>query len=152
MNDAALREFIDGAAARQLAPSLVVGVVDADRERFVHAAGLRDVAHSSPLAPDAIFRIASMTKPVTSLAAMMLAEDGAIGIEEPAARYLPELEGLRVLTAFDEATGRWESSTFRSSRTLTTCTRPRTPWPEQSSGPPSWEIRRTRSTTRPRSR
>ncbi len=109
MIETALRDFVDGAVARRLAPALVVGVVDAERMTFVHAAGLRDVANRSPLATDAIFRIASMTKPVTSLAAMMLVEGGAIGIEEAAARYLPELEGLRVLTAFDQTTGRWES-------------------------------------------
>ena len=109
MNDTALRDFIDGAVARRLVPAVVVGVVDAERPTFVHAAGLRDVANRSPLAADAIFRIASMTKPITSLAAMMLADDGAIGIGEPAARYLPELDRLRVLTAFDEAAGRWES-------------------------------------------
>jgi Peptidase E len=44
---------------------------------------------------------------------------------------------------------RWESSTSRSSRTSTTRTCPRTPWPTQNCGPPAWGIRGTRSTTRP---
>jgi len=109
LHAAALRDFLDDAAGRSLAPAVVVGIVDAERQIFAHAAGLRDAARGAALAPDAIFRIASMTKPVTSLAVMMLAEEGAIEIEAPAATYWPELDRLRVLTAFDEATGAWVS-------------------------------------------
>ncbi|HXI29290.1 MAG TPA: serine hydrolase domain-containing protein, partial [Vicinamibacterales bacterium] len=61
------------------------------------------------LAPDAIFRLASMTKPITSLAVMLLADDGALDVDGEAARYLPDLARLRVLTGFDEQTGAWES-------------------------------------------
>ncbi|WP_276204194.1 serine hydrolase, partial [Delftia tsuruhatensis] len=46
--------------------------------------------------PDAIFRIASMSKPITSLAIMMLAEQGRLSIIEPVEQYLPELAALRV--------------------------------------------------------
>jgi len=109
MNEPGLRDFIDGAVARGLAPAVAVGVVDADRVVCLHAAGARDAAAAAALGPDAIFRIASMTKPITSLAAMMLVEDNAIGLDDPASRYLPELGRLRVLTTFDEADGTWES-------------------------------------------
>src|SRR5262245_28389433 len=105
----ALRDFLDAAVARGLAPAVAVSVVNADREVFLHAAGKRDVANDARLAPDAIFRIASMTKPVTSLAVMMLDDDGTIGVEDSVATYLPELANLRVLTEFDEASGRWET-------------------------------------------
>src|SRR5262245_27466397 len=50
-----------------------------------------------------------MTKPITSLAVMMLDDDGTIGVEDSVATYLPELANLRVLTEFDEASGRWET-------------------------------------------
>jgi len=109
MNAGRLHEFIDRAADRGLAPAVVVGVVDAERPIFMHAAGMRDHAHGAPLAPDAIFRVASMTKPVTSLAVMMLVEDGAIEIDAAAATYLPELDRLRVLTGFDRTNGTWTS-------------------------------------------
>ena len=109
MNAGRLREFIDRAVDRGLAPAVVVGVVDVERPIFLHAAGMRDHAHGAPLAPDAIFRIASMTKPVTSLAVMMLVEDGAIEIDAAAATYLPELDRLRVLTGFDRTNGTWTS-------------------------------------------
>jgi methyl acetate hydrolase len=105
----ALRDFLDRAVARGRAPAVAVGVVNAARELFLHAAGKRDVASDAPLTPDSIFRIASMTKPVTSLAVMMLADDGAIGVGDAAATYLPELANLRVLTTFDGNTGQWQS-------------------------------------------
>ena len=54
-------------------PAVAAIVVDRDRVRFVGAAGKRDVANNIDMTPDTIFRIASMTKPVTSLAIMMLA-------------------------------------------------------------------------------
>jgi CubicO group peptidase (beta-lactamase class C family) len=112
MTDAALRalrEFLDAAVARGLAPGVVAGVVDTSRELFLGAAGKGDVANDAPLAPDAIFRIASMTKPVTSLAVMMLEDDGVISVDDAAATYLPELARVRVLTSFDEHTGEWQS-------------------------------------------
>ena len=109
VNAAALTEFVDRAVARALAPAVVVGVFDAGGVAFLHAAGARDVASAAPLTTDAIFRIASMTKPITSLAAMMLVEERAIALDDPAAQYLPELARLRVLAAFDEANGTWDS-------------------------------------------
>lgn len=58
--------------------------------------GHRDLARSEPLAPDAIFRVYSMTKLVTSVAVLQLAEDGTIGLDEPVARWLPEFSSLAV--------------------------------------------------------
>jgi CubicO group peptidase (beta-lactamase class C family) len=54
---------------------------------------------------DAMFRIASMTKPVTSVAAMQLYERGRFALDDPAEKYLPELANLMVLESFDRATG-----------------------------------------------
>src|SRR5262249_17300509 len=76
---------------------------------FIGAAGQRDVAGHAPLPTDAIFRIASMTKPVTSLATMMLVEEGRIGLDDPLAKILPEFERARVLTSLNDATGAFET-------------------------------------------
>jgi CubicO group peptidase (beta-lactamase class C family) len=59
------------------------------------------VAHlwTSGVAEDAIFRIASMTKPVTSIALMQLVEQGKLAISEPVAKYLPELKDVGVFVA-----------------------------------------------------
>jgi CubicO group peptidase (beta-lactamase class C family) len=63
---------------------------------YLRAVGFRDRAKTFPLQPDAIFWIASMTKPVTSVAAMMLVEEGKLDLAAPVYRYLPELREMMV--------------------------------------------------------
>src|SRR5262249_20643705 len=62
------------------------------------AVGVLDVGGSQPMKPDTIFRIYSMTKPVTTVAAMMLVEDGKIRLDDPVAKYVPAFKDLRVHT------------------------------------------------------
>ena len=69
---------------------------------FVGAFGKQSVAANVDATPDTIFRIASMTKPVTSLAAMMLVEDGTIDLDDPVTKYLPDFRQPPVLTHLDE--------------------------------------------------
>src|SRR5882724_4008601 len=63
---------------------------------YLRAVGFRDRAKTIPLQPDAIFWIASMTKPVTSVAAMMLVEEGKLDLAAPVHQYLPELKEMMV--------------------------------------------------------
>jgi len=63
---------------------------------YVEALGLRDIDGKKPMQTDTIFRIYSMTKPITSTAVMMLCDDGKIDVDAPAAKYLPEFKGLKV--------------------------------------------------------
>jgi CubicO group peptidase (beta-lactamase class C family) len=63
----------------------------------VNALGLRDIEGGKPMTRDTLFRIASMTKPVTSIAAMMLIEEGKLKLEDPVTKWLPELANLKVL-------------------------------------------------------
>jgi CubicO group peptidase (beta-lactamase class C family) len=102
---AALSDFLRSSVARGDVPAVVALVVNRDAVLFLDGAGKRDVAGNAPIAPDTIFRIASMTKPVTSLAIMMLREEHKIDLDDPVTRYLPEFERLRVLTRFDAADG-----------------------------------------------
>ncbi|MBI3491408.1 MAG: serine hydrolase [Acidobacteria bacterium] len=106
---AALSDFLRASVARGDAPAIAALVVNRDGVIFEDAAGKRDVAANSPLAPDAIFRIASMTKPVTSLAAMMLRDEGTLGLDDPVTKYVPEFGRVRVLTRFNEADATYES-------------------------------------------
>ena len=62
-----------------------------------HACGSRSVADSAPLPMDALYRIHSMTKPITSVAAMQLYEQGRFQLSDPVARYIPELKEASVL-------------------------------------------------------
>jgi CubicO group peptidase (beta-lactamase class C family) len=66
-----------------------------------HLCGLQDIENGVPMRRDAIFRIASMTKPVVSAAAMILVEDGVLRLHDPVARWLPEAANLRVLRSPD---------------------------------------------------
>jgi methyl acetate hydrolase len=65
------------------------------------AFGTRDSSSGTPIVAESIFSIASMTKAVTSAAAMQLVEQGKLTLDEPAAKHLPELQTLQVLDRFD---------------------------------------------------
>jgi CubicO group peptidase (beta-lactamase class C family) len=101
--DASLRD----AVARKDVPGVVALVTDRKRVLYQGAFGVADVATGRALEADALFRIASMTKPVTSLAAMQLVEQGRIGLDDPVEKYLPEFANLKVFESFDPATGEY---------------------------------------------
>ncbi|WP_417317210.1 serine hydrolase domain-containing protein [Emcibacter sp.] len=61
------------------------------------AIGWSDIETHTPMRPDTLFRIASMSKPITSAAALMLMEEGKIALEDPISRWVPELANLKVL-------------------------------------------------------
>jgi CubicO group peptidase (beta-lactamase class C family) len=58
--------------------------------------GVRDVATRLPMTADTIFRLYSMSKPITSVAAMMLVEDGKLALDDPVAKYIPAFAGVKV--------------------------------------------------------
>lgn len=66
-----------------------------DDEKILHlsATGLADIANKTPMATDSIFWIASMTKPVTATAVMMMQEEGKLSVDDPVSKYLPEFTG-----------------------------------------------------------
>ena len=99
--DTSLREAVE----RKDVPGVVALVTDRDRVLYQGAFGVADVATGRPLTTDALFRIASMTKPITSVALMQLVEQGRIGLDDPAEKYLAELAGLKVFESFDAASG-----------------------------------------------
>ncbi|MFZ0589540.1 MAG: serine hydrolase domain-containing protein [Bryobacteraceae bacterium] len=63
--------------------------------------GWRDIEHKEPVERDTIFRIASMTKPITSVAALMLVDEGRIALNDPIVRFAPEFSQMRVLRSPD---------------------------------------------------
>jgi CubicO group peptidase (beta-lactamase class C family) len=77
-------------------PGAVALVARRGRLGFFDSFGQRDAASGAPMRTDAIFRIYSMTKPITSVAAMMLWEEGRFLLSDPVAKYLPELSDLEV--------------------------------------------------------
>jgi len=77
-------------------PGAVALVARRGRLGFFESFGQRDAASGAPMTKDAIFRIYSMTKPITSMAAMMLWEEGRFLLSDPIAQYLPDLADLKV--------------------------------------------------------
>jgi putative heme-binding domain-containing protein len=90
LDDAVKRRQIAGGAA-----------LIARNGKVIHLAtsGLRDVEAALPVDESTIYRIASMTKPITSVAVMMLRDEGKLGLDEPVSRYLPEFLAPTVLVA-----------------------------------------------------
>jgi CubicO group peptidase (beta-lactamase class C family) len=64
--------------------------------------GMADLANSKPMQKDTIVRIYSMSKPITTVAAMILHEEGKFQLDDPVSKYIPELKGLRVYVGPDK--------------------------------------------------
>lgn len=83
--------------------AVAMGMVgDSSGIQLVHASGHRDASAKEPVEPDAIFAIASMTKLVTTIAALQLVEDAKLDLDTPVDAYLPQLAKLSVLKGFGE--------------------------------------------------
>ena len=91
-------------------PAAMQGVVDAGdlsgmvtlvwrdgEEVKLNTIGKRDIEAGKPMTRDTLFRIASMTKPITSVAALMLMEEGKICLDDPITKWLPEFADMKVL-------------------------------------------------------
>src|ERR1017187_339454 len=63
----------------------------------LEATGYQDLETKKPMRPDTIFEIMSMTKPVTSVAIMILVEEGKVSLWDPVEKYLPEFKGMWVI-------------------------------------------------------
>jgi methyl acetate hydrolase len=100
---------IDAEMSRVIERKDIAGVaaMAADRKGVIYqgAFGVADSDEARPLRVDALFRIASMTKAVTSTAAMQLVEKGRFAIEDRVEKYLPEFARLSVFESFDPGTG-----------------------------------------------
>ena len=88
--------MLAGEIERRRVPGAVALIARRGRLGFFESFGQRDAARGVPMANDAIFRIYSMTKPITSVAAMMLWEEGRFLLSDPIAKYLPDLSNLNV--------------------------------------------------------
>jgi CubicO group peptidase (beta-lactamase class C family) len=93
-------EAIRSGIARRKIPAAVGSFADRRKTLYAGAFGVRD-ASGVPVRVDSIFRIASMTKPVTTVAALQLVDQGKVDLSEPVAKHLPQLANLEVLEGFD---------------------------------------------------
>ena len=97
---ARLHDTLHAHVERGAAPGLV-SVVSRRGEAHVDVIGSTAVDGSTPMSDDSIFRISSMTKPVTAVAALILLEECVVRLDEPVDRLLPELADRRVVTRID---------------------------------------------------
>jgi CubicO group peptidase (beta-lactamase class C family) len=98
----------------------VAAIARNGRVAYLRAVGFRDRAKTIPLQPDAIFWIASMTKPVTSVAAMMLIEEGKLDLAAPVYHYLPEFKDVMVgVETKDPVTGKTDLALEPQKRPMT---------------------------------
>ncbi|HEV2187648.1 MAG TPA: serine hydrolase domain-containing protein, partial [Stellaceae bacterium] len=91
-----LADFIVKEVEQEVIPGATLAIARGGRLACAQAFGFQDAASETPMRLDSIFRIASMTKPVVSVAAMMLAEEGRLDIGAPVADYIPLFENLTV--------------------------------------------------------
>jgi len=112
--------WIQGDVDNKVVPGAVVMVLRKGKIAYYEAFGYQDREKNIPMAVNSIFRIYSMTKPFTSLAIMMLAEEGKIQLPVPVSLYLPEFKDLKVgVEKKDPATGKTELVLETPSREMT---------------------------------
>ena len=88
----------DAVAKRQIAGGAAL-IARHGKVVYLGTAGRRDAEEDRPVDESTIYRIASMTKPITSTAVMMLVDQGKLKLDEPVSRYIPEFRAPRVLVA-----------------------------------------------------
>ncbi len=93
-----------GVSAHEI-PGAVVMIARNGKLIYAKPFGYADRPSQVPMTLETVFGLASMTKPITSVAAMVLVEEGRICLNEPISRYLPELDGLKVLTERTDSSG-----------------------------------------------
>jgi len=94
---AAIQPYID----RHVLAGAVALVATKDKVLSHEAVGFMDVKAGTPMRPDALFWIASQSKPITATAVMMLVDEGKIALDDPVEKYLPEFRGLMVVSEQD---------------------------------------------------
>ena len=82
-------------------PGLLVAIVRNDRLAWFETCGYRDVETKRAVEPDTIYRIYSMTKPITTVAALMLYEEGCFQLDDPVAKFIPAFADTRVFAGGD---------------------------------------------------
>jgi CubicO group peptidase (beta-lactamase class C family) len=94
---ARLHQTMQGFVDRKEVSGIVTLVTREGRTADIHAVGFQDVESKTPMKTDTIFRIASMTKPVTSVAIMMLYEEGKLLLTDPVSKFIPSFKSMQVL-------------------------------------------------------
>jgi CubicO group peptidase (beta-lactamase class C family) len=101
----AIDEFINGEIASGNIPGAIVLIQHHGQPVYFKCFGKRDVEKGTPMTADAIFPIHSVTKTITSVAAMMLVDQGKIALHDPVSKYIPSFAGMKVGVERKDASG-----------------------------------------------
>jgi methyl acetate hydrolase len=115
---AAIDAMFQSAVDKREIPGVVAAVVNKDRVLYLKAFGKQDVGKDVPMSTDTVFRIASMTKPVTSAGIMMLYEAGKLRLDDAVGDYLPAYKGRQVIASFDESNATYTTRPAKSEITI----------------------------------
>lgn len=102
--------LLDELVSTHVLPGANVLIRQGDEEVYYRQVGLSDVANGKPLARDTIFRLFSMTKPVTTVAIMILVDDGVIDLNDKVGDYVPELASLAVYLGEEDGMTKTEAA------------------------------------------
>ncbi|MDE0224902.1 MAG: serine hydrolase [Gammaproteobacteria bacterium] len=97
--DDLVQEYIDDGRVR----GVVIGITRRNKVVYLEAHGVIDDTTERPMRKDTMFHMASSTKPVLGVAAMMMIEEGLISPEDPVEKYIPEFKGIQVAVASESA-------------------------------------------------
>jgi CubicO group peptidase (beta-lactamase class C family) len=95
-----LQALLRGSVEKGDPPGLVA-LVARGEDVQIEVAGVRDLASRAPMERDTLFAVASIGKPITAASALMLVEDGVLGLDDPVDQWLPELADRRVIRSLD---------------------------------------------------
>lgn len=115
---ARIDKVIDEHIKNQWIPGAVVLIVRNGKIAYHKAYGYSDLDKKTILKKDDIFRIASQTKAITSLAVMMLFEEGKFLLDEPVSKYIPEFKSPRVLKTFNDKDSTFTAEPAKSEVTI----------------------------------
>jgi CubicO group peptidase (beta-lactamase class C family) len=102
-----------------LVPGAIMLVVRDGKIAWHRVLGMRDKVKGEPMKPDSLFRIYSMTKPIVSVAIMMLVEQGRMQIDDPVSRFIPEFADMKVAVEKKDADGKQTMELVAPARPMT---------------------------------
>ena len=114
-----IRDYMRNEVSTGKIPGAVLLIQQHGQPVLLESFGMRDVESKTPMTSDTIFRLYSMAKPITSVAAMMLVDDGKLSLDDPLSKYIPAFADVRVATETREADGKISLATEPLARPIT---------------------------------
>ena len=114
----AIDTLLQTAVDKNEIPGVVAAVTNKDQVLYIKAFGRQNAAQGVPMSTDTMFRIASMTKPVTSVGIMMLYEQGKLRLDDPVSAHLPAYKDRQVIETFNEKDATYTTRAAKSEMTI----------------------------------